>query len=364
MPVAEASDRLQSVRRLLEEHQLDCLVVSDAHNRRYLSGFTGSSGYLFITGTNAVLATDFRYVEQATTQAPDFAIHRMGGRFDWLASLLQDLSAKRVGFESDDLSVATLETIKRALREGKGHSSAPELLATSDLVLGLRQYKEPEELWLLERASDIADRSFEAVASSVEPGMTEAMVAWDLERTMRELGAESVSFDIIVGAGENGALPHHRAGERPIRRGDPVVIDMGCVYRGYCSDLTRTIFMGDPDDRFRRVYNTVLLAQVRAERDIRADMTGEEADELARAVIREAGHGEHFGHSLGHGVGLQVHEQPWISPRSTNVLENGMVFTVEPGVYLSGWGGVRIEDMVVMEGGRARVLSKAAKLEF
>lgn len=364
MPVAEASARLRSTRRLLQDHELDCLLVSDAHNRRYLSGFTGSSGYLFVTAAEAVLATDFRYVEQAESQAPDFAIHRIGGRFDWLAGLLKDLGAKRVGFESDDLSVATLEAIKGALRGGEGHSPTPELLATSDLVLGLRQYKEPEELQLLEQASHIADRSFEAVASSVEPGMTEAMVAWELERTMREMGAESVSFDIIVGAGENGALPHHRAGERPIRRGDPVVIDMGCVYKGYCSDLSRTIFIGEPDDRFRRVYNTVLRAQLRAERDIRADMTGEEADELARAVIREAGHGEHFGHSLGHGVGLQVHEQPWVSPRSPNVLRNGMVFTVEPGIYLSGWGGVRIEDMVVMEDGRARVLSKAAKLEF
>lgn len=364
MPVAEASARLRSVRRLLEDRHVDCLMVSDAHNRRYLSGFTGSSGYLFVTGADAVLATDFRYVDQAESQAPDFAIHRIGGRFDWLAGLLSDLGVKRVGFESDDVSVATLEAMKAALREDKGHSPAPELVATSDLVSGLRQYKEPEELRLLERASHIADRSFEAVAASMEPGMTEAMVAWELEKAMRDMGAESVSFDIIVGAGENGALPHHRAGERPIRKGDPVVIDMGCVYEGYCSDLTRTIFMGEPDDRFRRVYNTVLLAQLRAERDIRADMTGEEADELARAVIREAGHGEHFGHSLGHGVGLQVHEQPWVSPRSPSVLRDGMVFTVEPGIYLSGWGGVRIEDMVVMEGGRVRVLSKAAKLEF
>ena len=362
--MAEVSARVQSVRRLLKDHHLDCLMVSNAQNRRYLSGFTGSSGYLFITGAEAVLATDFRYVEQAAVQAPDFAVHRIGGRFDWIAGLLEELDAKKVGFESDDLSVAALAAIKGALSGGKGHLPAPELLATSDVVLGLRQYKDSEELRVLERASRIADQSFEAVVSSVEPGMTEATIAWELERTMREMGAESVSFDIIVGAGENGALPHHRAGERPIRMGDPVVIDMGCVYKGYCSDLTRTIFVGEPNDPFRRVYNTVLLAQLRAERDIRVDMTGEEADELARAVIREAGHEEHFGHSLGHGVGLQVHEKPWIAPRSSNLLGNGMVFTVEPGIYLSGWGGVRIEDMVVMEGGRARVLSKAAKLEF
>ena len=349
---------------MLDGEELDCLLVSDAHNRRYLSGFTGSSGYLLITRSQAMLATDFRYIEQGSTQAPDFAVHRIGGRFDWLAGLLAELDAKRIGFESQDLSVATLSAMELALGESADSGAKPELVATSDLVIKLREVKDKAELKLVERASEIADRAFEAVAPTIEPGQTEAYVAWELEKAMREMGAESLSFYVIVGAGPNGALPHHRADETVIKAGDPVVIDMGCVYEGYCSDLTRTIFVGEPDQRFRDVYNIVLAAQAHAEREVKAGMTGEETDALARAVIAEAGHGDHFGHSLGHGVGLEVHEQPWVGPRATNVLGDGMVFTVEPGIYISGWGGVRIEDMVVMENGRARILSTAVKLEL
>jgi Xaa-Pro aminopeptidase len=356
--------RIDAVRRLLDSEKLDCLLVSDGHNRRYLSGFTGSSGYLFITRAKAVLATDFRYIEQAGDQAPDFTIHRIGGRFDWLAPLLGELDAVRVGFESQDMSVATLSAIQSAVAEAKSAGAKPEFVPTSNLVIKLREVKDAAELKLVERASQIADRAFEAVAPGIAPGQTEAQVAWELEKTMRELGAEALSFDIIVGAGPNGALPHHRADETVIKNGDPVVIDMGCIYEGYCSDLTRTVFIGEPDERFRDVYNTVLRAQLHAEREVKAGMTGEETDALARAVIAEAGHGDHFGHSLGHGVGLEVHEHPWVGPRATNVLGNGMVFTVEPGIYISGWGGVRIEDMAVMEGGKARILSTASKLDF
>ncbi len=359
--MAETAARLRAARAALGERGLDCLLISGPHDRRYLSGFTGSAGYLLVTGSEAVLATDFRYTEQAGEQAPEFTVHRIGGRFDWLSGLLGDLGARSVGFDSEHLSVASLAAIEEAL--GRGGADAPAMVASPGLVPGLRRIKDPGELELIERASAIADAAFEAVAPGVGPGMTEAQVAWDLERTMREMGAEALSFDIIVGAGENGALPHHRAGERAIREGDPVVIDMGCVYRGYCSDLSRTIFVGEPDRRFRDVYNTVLRAQLRAERDVRSGMTGEQADALAREVIAQAGHAERFGHSLGHGVGLEVHERPWVGPRAPDVLEDGMVFTVEPGIYIPGWGGVRIEDMAVMEGGRARVLSAAAKAE-
>lgn len=362
--MTDATSRIAAVRRLLNEHQIDCLLVSDGNNRRYLSGFTGSSGYLLVTRTDAVLATDFRYVEQAGDQAPGFRVHRIVGRLDWLPTLMSELSVRRVGFESQDLSVATLGAMERAIDEAEWSGPKPELVATSDLVIKLREVKDAAELRLVERASQIADQAFEAVAATVSAGQTETQVAWELEKAMRELGAEALSFDIIVGAGPNGALPHHRADETVIKNGDPVVIDMGCIYEGYCSDLTRTIFVGEPDDRFRSVYNTVLRAQLHAEREVKAGMTGEEADALARSVIGEAGHGDHFGHSLGHGVGLEVHEHPWVGPRASNVLGDGMVFTVEPGIYISGWGGVRIEDMAVMEGGRARVLSAATKLNI
>jgi Xaa-Pro aminopeptidase len=221
--------------------------------------------------------------------------------------------------------------------------------------------KDAEELRLIGRAADIADEAMEQVVPTIRPGMTEAQVAWELEMAMRGRGAEGLSFEVIVGAGVNGALPHHRADETVIVKGQPVVIDMGCIYRGYCSDLTRTVFIGRPDKRFREVYGAVLRAQLTAEDQVRAGMTGEQADSLARGVIDAAGHKEAFGHSLGHGVGLAVHEHPRLGPKSDDVLEDGMVFTIEPGIYLSGWGGVRIEDMVVLKDGRARLLSKASK---
>jgi Xaa-Pro aminopeptidase len=193
--------------------------------------------------------------------------------------------------------------------------------------------------------------------------MTEAEVAWRIEMAVRSRGAESISFDTIVGSGPNAALPHHRAGDRVLQQREPVVIDMGARYMGYCSDLTRTVVLGQPDETFKKVYDTVLGAQLTAIETVQAGMTGAEADRLARTVIEEAGYGEMFGHSLGHGVGLEVHENPGVGATSSGRLEDGMVFTIEPGIYLSGWGGVRIEDVVVLENGRARVLSRARKNE-
>ena len=181
---------------------------------------------------------------------------------------------------------------------------------------------------------------------------------------MRERGAEGLAFDIIVGAGPNGALPHHLADDTVIRDGQPVVIDMGARYEGYCADLTRTIFVGEPDDTFAKVYGTVLRAQLAAEEKVRPGMTGAETDAISRDIIAEAGYGDSFGHSLGHGVGLAVHENPRVGPRAKDIIEDGMAFTIEPGIYLPEWGGVRIEDIVVMEDGRARDLSKATKLDL
>ena len=217
---------------------------------------------------------------------------------------------------------------------------------------------------LITKAVEIADAAMDEVAPRIEPGMTEAQVAWDMEMAMRGRGAEMISFDTIVGAGPNGAMAHHRADDTVIKDGDAIVIDMGAKYEGYCSDLTRTVVVGEPSDKLREIYNIVLRAQLEAEDKVRSGMTGEEADALARDVIADAGYGDEFGHSLGHGIGLAVHEQPRVSPRVKDKLEDGMVFTIEPGIYLPGWGGVRIEDIVVLENGRARVISAASKLEL
>lgn len=354
--------RLEKLRGRLQEATLDALLVSTPENRRYLSGFTGSAGYLLISQEATLLATDFRYVEQAGQQASDFRVVRIGGSFDWSPKLVTELGVKRVGFESQHLTVATYKAMTDALQSGAGNGEA-SLVATAGLVEQLRSVKEPEEVALIARAVEIADHAFEEVARIVQARDTEQEVAWRLEKAMREAGAEAVSFETIVAAGPNAALPHHRPSERPIGAGEPVVIDMGARYQGYCSDMTRTLCLGPVNETFRKVYDTVLGAQLTAMATIAAGMTAGQADALARQVIERAGYGEYFGHAVGHGIGLAVHEFPRVGPNAEAPLQEGMVFTIEPGIYLPGWGGVRIEDTVILENGKVRSMSKAFKTE-
>lgn len=354
--------KIDDLRDKMRTEGLDALLVSTPENRRYLSGFSGSAGYLIISDSEAILATDFRYIEQASKQASGFRIERIAGSFDWFPRLMLDIGVGRIGFESRGMTVDVHVAFKNAIDRVE-QSHCLTFIATIDLVENLRTVKSADDVKLITRAVEIADEAFDIVAPTVEPGMTELDVAWDLERTMRECGAESISFDIIVGSGANGALPHHSPSNKVIVEGESVVIDMGARYQGFCSDLTRTIFIGQPDDTFERVYTTVLHAQIEAEKRARVGMTGGEVDAIARNIISEAGYGKDFGHSLGHGVGLAVHESPVVGPKSTERIEEGMVFTIEPGIYLTGWGGVRIEDIVVMENGRARVISNAKKLQ-
>lgn len=354
------SSRIDSLRQQFSAHDVDGMLISMPENRRYLSGFSGSAGCLLISASDAALATDFRYIEQGGQQAPEYRIHRTTGNSAWLAELASEMNLSRIGYESDHLTVAGLTDFEKALAEGN-EGDTPSLVPTTGIVETMRAVKDKNERALLERAIAIADEALGRVAPAIEPGMTEKQVAWDIEKAMRELGAESIAFDIIVGTGPNGALPHHRADDTVIRPGDPVVIDMGATYAGYRSDLTRTFCIDPPDDRFREIYDTVLGAQVAAEETARPGMTGGEVDSIARDYISSAGYGKYFGHGLGHGVGLAVHERPRIVPDSKDVLEDGMVFTVEPGIYIPEWGGVRIEDIVALEDGRVRVLSKSPK---
>ena len=354
--------RLEKVRGKLEEAGLDALLVSTPENRRYLSGFTGSAGYLVITKDAAVLATDFRYIEQGGQQAPEFRVLRISGAFKWLPELTTELGVRRVGFEAANLSVSTYKTITDAFKEAD-QGNGVEITATSGLVEPLRALKDAEELELITRAVDIADEAFLEVSSTIEVGETERSVAWRLEKAMRERGAEAISFESIVAAGPNAALPHHRADDTPITAGVPVVLDFGARYEGYCSDMTRTICLGEPDETFRVIYDTVLGAQLTASATIREGMTAGEADGIARSIIEKAGHGEEFGHSLGHGIGLAVHEEPRVGPNAEWPLQDDTVFTIEPGIYIPGWGGVRIEDTVIMENGSVRSLTKSHKRE-
>ena len=351
------SARLEGVRERLKD--LDALFVSSPENRRWLSGFSGSAGYLVITRDAAVLATDFRYVEQAGQQAPEYRVHRIGGGMDWVRELLAEVGAARVGFESADLTYATYRSVTEALAT----TAAVSFVPTTGVVEPLRMVKDDDEVALITRAVELADLAFEAVTPTIEVGETEESVAWRLDRTMREAGAEAVSFETIVAAGPNAAKPHHRPSDRPIQAGEPVVIDMGARYLGYCSDMTRTICLGAPDETFRVVYDTVLGAQLTAIATVNPGMNSGEADAVARDIIQRAGYGDQFGHSLGHGIGLAVHEHPRVGPRGDDPMGDGTVFTIEPGIYIPGWGGVRIEDTVIMVGGAVRTLNRAHKRE-
>ena len=265
---------------------------------------------------------------------------------------------KKLGFEAGDVTF----TLHHQLRDALNKKQIPiKLVPVNGLVESLRAVKEPEEIELITRAVEITDRAFEYIEETIRPGMTEKEVAWELEKFHREHGSQALPFEIIVAFGPNAALPHAKPSERKIDTGEPVVIDMGSRIEGYCSDLTRTICPGQPDDTYKKVYNIVLGAQLAAEELISEGMSGAEADGFARTVIGEAGYAEAFGHSLGHGVGLAEHEHPRLGPNSKDTLIAGMVFSIEPGIYLPGWGGIRIEDLAVMEKDKVRVLTKSKK---
>ena len=353
-------DRLDQMVVRLEEKELDGILISAPENRHYMSGFTGSAGYLFISRGKTVLVTDSRYTEQATMQAPEYDVVQIRGGWDWLVELLTAKGVRRLGFESQDMTVSTYENLLEALKKDQA-TAGVSLVAASGLVEEQRVTKDIGELSSLQLAIDASDAAMEAVCPNIKEGMTEKEVAWRMERAMRDFGADGISFDTIVAAGPNGAMAHHRPSDREILTGEPIVIDMGAKVGGYCSDITRTVLVGEPDDTFRKIYDIVLGAQLTAIHTVRPGMTGEECDGLSRDVIDQAGYGDNFGHSLGHGVGLAVHENPRVSPRSTDSLDPGTVFTVEPGIYVSGWGGVRIEDIVVLGEQGATPLSKASK---
>ena len=352
--------RLSTFVAKLPEREVDAILVSGAENRRYLSGFSGSAGYLFVTDERAHLATDFRYTEQATAQAPHFNVEQVRVGWDWLLTQLKESGAKKVGFESQAMTVSTYNSLMKAISEDSDISGI-ELVPFADLTDDQRSFKDSDELVLLQRAIDASDLAMEQVCPTITEGMTEREVAWRMEMAMRDAGADGISFDTIVAAGPNGAMAHHMPTDYVIKLGEPIVIDMGAKVGGYCSDITRTVLVGEPDEMFHKIYNIVLDAQLTAIRDVKTGMNGEEADKLARDVIADAGYGDNFGHSLGHGVGLAVHEIPRVSPRSTDPLDVNSVFTVEPGIYLSGWGGVRIEDIVILGDSGATPLSKASK---
>lgn len=360
--------RITNIRQSLVKNELDALMVSVQENRYYLSGFTGedtqfdeSAGVLIISARNLVLATDSRYELQAQSEAHGFDIVCLkNGLEKELPEIAGVLGIRRLGFESVRLSHKNHGAWARAL----GKMNPPVALTpTENLVEELRQIKSEDEIQLTINALRLAEQAFSQVLDTLRPGMTEKQVAWTMEKTMREAGAQGLSFPVIVASGPNSALPHAVPTNRKLGRGEPILFDWGARLDQYCSDTTRTVVMGEPDDHFRKVFDTVVMARDMAIDAIRAGASGTRVDSIARDHIDRNGFAGRFGHSLGHGTGLAIHESPRLSPIKDQRLETGMIVTVEPGVYIPDWGGIRMENQVVVQEDGARVLNDPAPFD-
>jgi Xaa-Pro aminopeptidase len=347
-----ADGRAGSLAQRIAEKELDLLFVSDLVNVRYLTGFTGTNGACLVGSETRAFYTDFRYTERAEAEVGE-GWERPPAERDFLPQIARAMKG-RVGFEDGKLSVRQREKLGEAVGEGV------ELVAAGDLVEELRAVKGAAEVERIAAAAELADDVYRWAIERGLAGRSELGVARETLAHMRELGAEP-SFPPIIAAGPNGALPHAEPGEREIGKGELVVFDMGAELDGYCSDCTRTFATGEIDGEAREVYELVLSAQETALGAVRAGVSGVDADAASREPIAAAGHREHYGHGLGHGVGIEVHEGPRLSPSSTDTLKEGNVVTVEPGVYLAGRFGVRIEDLVVVEAEGVRNLSGLPK---
>lgn len=355
--------RLVACRQALAEKNVDTFLVLVGENRRYLSGYTGedgqfdeTAGVLFITATRQILATDSRYELQASRETPHFEV--VCYKKSWIESIpdiLGQLETRRLGFEGGRLAYTQYQKLAETL----GSREMPvDLVDLESVVENQRMVKDEGEIDATRKALALAEQVFVSVARTLRPGVTEKAVAWAMEKGMREAGAEALSFPTIVAFGPNSALPHAVPGDRKLNTGEPILFDWGARLHGYCSDTSRTLILGEPDRTFERVYRTVRDAQKRAIDAIRAGASSKAVDAVARNHIEAAGFGGKFGHGLGHGTGLAIHEAPRLSPLKETVLEPGMLVTVEPGIYLPDWGGVRIENQVVVRENGAEVLNR------
>jgi Xaa-Pro aminopeptidase len=355
--------RLGEIRRRMHEQELDGLLVLVEENRRYLSGFTGedhqfdeSAGSLLITHRSQFLLTDSRFELQARHEAPAYQVLIYpNGLARELAKISQTLAIERLGFESSRVSVQQHLNIKKELEKT---ANRLEMIPLETFVEALREIKSRDEIEQTRKALLLAEDVFRHVAKTLKPGMSEKSVAWAMESGMRNAGAESLSFPVILAAGPNSALPHAIPTDRPIQTGEPILFDWGARLNGYCSDSSRTLILGKPDDTFLAVFHTVLEAQQKAIAAIKEGASTKAVDAVARNYIHAKGFEGKFGHGLGHGTGLAVHEAPRLSPLRESVLRSGMIVTVEPGIYLPEWGGVRIENQVAVTGDGADVLSR------
>ncbi len=348
-------DRIRALRDYIKDKGLEGVLVSKEENLHYFSGFTGDDTMLVVTRDDAVIVTDFRYVEQARNEAPEYRIAKQEkGLLLRVSEVIKELGIKKLGFEGGSLVFDWYGKIKELVGDGVSFSSLE--------LNSLRQIKDQEELNCIRKAVSISDKAFEDIITFIKPGMSENQVAARLEGVMRSLGSQRPAFTTIVASGKRGSLPHGTATEKLINAGEFVTMDYGAVYEGYHSDITRTICLGPADDKQREVYDAVLKAQLLGLSMVKPGAAGNAVDGAVRKYLHERGYAEYFGHGLGHSLGLEIHEAPTLSPRSTcEALKPNTLITVEPGVYIPDWGGVRIEDTVLVTDTSNDVLTSSSK---
>lgn len=346
--------RVKNVQGKLSKYNIDALLVTNMFNVRYLANFTGTTGLVVITKDEAYFVTDFRYTEQAAEEAKGFTIVKNEGPiFEEVAKIVQEDKIENLGFEQENITYAVYNQINDII--------PCELVPVTGLVEKLREVKTEDEINIIKEAINITEKAYDYILGFVKPGKTEIEVANELDFYMRNEGATSVSFDTIVASGVRSAMPHGVASDKVIEEGDMVTIDFGCYYKGYVSDMTRTFAVGDPGEQMKEIYEIVYQANKKVNEVAKAGMTGAELDAIARDYIAEKGYGPQFGHTLGHGIGLEVHEGPSLSFRNEDKLVVNNIVTNEPGIYVPGLGGVRIEDDLVIKEDGAEILMTTPK---
>ncbi len=347
-------NRIEKIQKQLIENEVDAILITKSENRRYATGFTGSAGMVLVSKNSATFITDFRYGEQAQDEVKhaNTIIHD-GNIEKEVANEIERQGIQIVAVEANAMTLKTFSSLQKYTNV--------QFIQLENIIEKVREIKDEVELETMRTAATIADKAFDNVLNMIKPGVTEIDIRDELEFFMRRQGASSSSFNIIVASGKRAALPHGVASEKVIEHGDMVTLDFGALYRGYCSDITRTIAVGKCSDEFRNIYHTVLEALKRGTEAIRSGEKAKRIDDFTRDYITEKGYGQRFGHSTGHGLGLEVHEPLRLSDKSEEVLKSGMVVTVEPGIYIPGWGGCRIEDDVVVTDKGYEIITHSTK---
>ncbi|RST98080.1 peptidase M24 family protein [Vagococcus vulneris] len=348
--------RVENLRSQMKIDGIEAFLITNPYNLRYLTGFTGTTGLALITLDNAYFITDFRYTEQAVAQCKGYQIEKnIGPILNKAGEIVESAAVKNLAFEESHLTFDKFVVLETLLEQ--------ELIPVSGMIEELREVKDADEIAITKQACQIADQAFEHILTYIKPGLTEIEVANELDFFMRSKGASGVSFTTIVASGLRSAMPHGVASDKVIEQGDFITIDFGCYYNGYVSDMTRTISLGEPSEKLKEIYQIVLGAQERVLEAAKPGMTGIELDAVARDYITEHGYGEAFGHSTGHGIGLEIHEGPNVSKVADKAFVPGNIITNEPGIYLPGIGGVRIEDdMLITENGMERLTHSPKEL--